>query len=115
MWSPQDEMKTWQSAKKIARQLAELMECNILDDVNDLDDLYWSIVHRYCFLLDINATEMPLSFYEDIQNDLADQQPLLLALEEQEDFIERKAERLLRSLVRGKARRAAFDRGILIN
>jgi hypothetical protein len=114
VWSPKDEIKTWQSVKKIALQLANLMENNIIDDINDLDDLYWSLIHRYCFLLDINATEMPVSFYEEIQQDLIAQQPLLVTLEEQEEFIERKAECLVRVLARSKAKRAAFDRGILM-
>ncbi len=115
VWSPKDEIKTWHSVKKIALQLANLMESNILDDTNDLDDLYWSLIHRYCFLLDINATEMPVSFYEEIQQDLIAQQPLLVSLEEQEEFIERKAECLIRTLARSKAKRSAFDRGILIS
>ena len=115
VWSPEDEIQTWDSVKKIASQLANLMEYNIIDDINDIDDLFWSLIHRYCFLLNISAVDMPLSFYEKIQEDLAAQQPLLLALEEQEDFIESKSACLYRTLATSKAKRFAYDRGIVIN
>jgi len=41
IWDPSAQEETWRLTKRIAEQLARFLEYNILDDVNDLDDLYW--------------------------------------------------------------------------
>jgi hypothetical protein len=114
VWSPDDKEKVWESVKTIAHRLAGFMEYNIIDDVNDLDDLFWALTHRFCYILDLVGNELPIEFYEQIKHDLATQQLLLLELEEQEEFLETKANCLLRSVLVAEARRRTRDSSIIV-
>ena len=114
IWSPEDQEKTWHCVKSISNRLATLLEHNILDDVNDLDDLYWTLVHRYCFFIDITNADMPVKFYQNVKNDIASQQLLLFELDEQDtNFIEPKIQFLTRTLLNAEAKSRAFEQGIL--
>lgn len=107
VWCPYDKELTWNSVRGLADQLSLFVERNILTDVNDLDDLYWSIIHRYCFFLDVAGTFMPPSFYQSVRHDIATQPIILLELEEQDQFVERKTECLQRALTIAEARSRA--------
>jgi len=113
IWNAFDNEKTWDSVKIISNKLAALLERNILEDVNELDDLYWSLIHRYCFFLDIIGPELSADFYENVKNDIATQQLLLLELEEQDSFIETKAHVLKRAVFTSEAKNKAYAQGIL--
>jgi hypothetical protein len=113
VWSPEDHEAIWDSVKKISQQLEVLIDRNILTDASDLDDLYWSLIHRFCFFVDITGSDLPLEFYEKIRNDIASQQILLLELEEQEKSIEPKISHLKRALLNGEAKKRAHDNGIV--
>ena len=113
VWSPYDQEKTWESVKKISNQLAFLVEQNIISDLNDLDDLFWSLIHRYCYFIDVSSSMLPPSFYQAVRADIANQQLILLDLEEQDKFIEPKIERLRRVLVQAEAKSRGHQEGII--
>ena len=115
VWSPEDEGKTWKSVKTVSHQLATLVDNNILVDVNDLDDLFWTLVYRYCYFLDITGSDLSIEFYEKVKSDIAGQQLLFLELEEQEDrLVESKASYLTRSLLQAEAKCRAYKKGIIV-
>lgn len=103
LWKPEDKVDTWKNVKSIAENLALLFENSILIDPDDLNDLFVSLTERYCYFLDIAATDMPLTFYQAVTHDIMSTNPLLLELTEPEDNIEPKAQRLLGSLARAEA------------
>jgi len=109
IWSPRDGEKTWRSAKQLASLCAALMDARIIDDINDLIDLYWSIVRRYCYFLELAGAELPVSFYERVRSDITEASPILLQHEEQEEFIEPRGAVLMRALLAGEAQRRARD------
>jgi hypothetical protein len=113
VWSPDEPDAIWDSVKKISTQLEALMDINIINDSNDLDDLYWSLIHRFCFFLDVAGNQLPLSFYDKVKNDIATQQLLLLELEEQEPVLEPKAKWLMRAIVQAQAKREGTEKGII--
>ncbi len=101
VWDPTAQEETWYITKKIGEQLASLLEYNILDDVNDLDDLYWTLLNRYCYFVELTTTDMPESFYMTVRNDLrthADD-TVLFALKEQDSFVEPKLSYMQRTLL----------------
>ncbi len=114
IWNPSEHEKIWDNFKTISRQFEQLMEHNIINDANDIDDLYWSLIHRFCFFLEVAAPELPVEFYEAIKNDLATQQLLLLELEEQEELIETKGNYLMQAILQGQAKKQAADMGIIL-
>lgn len=113
VWSPEDHEAIWDSVKKISKQFEVLIDRTIITDSSDLDDLYWSLIHRFCFFVDITGSDLPIEFYEKIRNDIATQQLLLLELDEQEKSIEPKLAHLKRALFNGEAKKRAIDNGIV--
>lgn len=98
IWSPDDSIDTWHSVKKISQQLAVLMDYNIISDPDDLNDLFVTLIERYCFFIDLAGHGLPAQFYAQLNQELEQPAALLLTLEEQEDYLESKVERLGRAI-----------------
>ncbi len=109
IWNPKDQEKTWESLKSISHNLATLMEYNIIDDLNDMDELFWSLLHRYRYFLELNNSSMPLSFYAKIRNDIRTKKLMLFELEEQEPFLQSKASCLMHTVLTQEAKKRAYD------
>ena len=109
IWNAQDHEKSWESLKTLSDKIATLMEFNIVDDLNDLDELFWTLIHRYCYFLELHTTELPVSFYERVKQDISTQQLTLFDLEEQETFLQSKSECLIHTLLTQEAQKRAFD------
>lgn len=107
IWHPEDGAKTWENVKLIADHLAEFVNKEVISNVEDLNDLYISLLERYVFFVDISTMQLPLSFYQQIKADIAINSTLLLDLEEQEKFLEPKAQRLMSVLNGGEAKSRA--------
>ena len=90
------------------------MEHHIINDLDDLDDLLWTLIHRFCYFLDIVRPELPSAFYEQIKDDLTNQQLALLTIEEQEPLIEPKNSYLLQAVIEGQARKQGAEKGLLL-
>lgn len=106
IWDPAAHEATWTTTKRIGEQLARLLECNILDDTNDLQDLHETLLNRYCYFIDITATDMPSSFFAAIRNDLKSNDIILFALAEQDGIFESKLAYMQRTLI--EAETAAY-------
>ena len=109
VWSPKDADKSWKSVKTISHQLASLMEYNIIGDLNDLDELYWSLLHRYRYFIELHSTDISLSFYQKLKSEITSKKLMLLELEEQETFIESKASCLLHTVLTQEAKKRMHD------
>lgn len=108
VWDPAAQEETWRITKKIAEQLATFLEYNILDDINDLDDLHWTLLNRYCYFVELTTTDMSESFYQAIRNDLRSNANdiILFALKEQDYIVEPKLSYMQRTLL--EAETAAY-------
>lgn len=114
IWSPEDQAYTWVCVKDIARGLSALFDAGVLEDINDLDDLFWSLVHRYVYFLDVVGSLMPSALFTQIQNDLAQSDLVLLTLPEQDTFMISKATILQRAIERAQMKARSFEaEGIL--
>ncbi len=112
VWDPASHEKTWIITKKIAEQLATLVEYNILDDTNDLDDLHWSLLNRYCYFIELVATDMPESFYTEIRTDLRSDGVILFALKEQDYVVEPKLAYMQRTLIEAETAAYRYKSGL---
>ena len=97
IWNPADVDATWRSVKHIAQDLGALYDHNIIVDQEDLNDLFRTLLERYCLFIDLVGSDLPLEFFERVKKDIETESLVLLDLEEEED-IESKSERLLRSI-----------------
>ncbi len=114
VWNYEAPEESWKNIKNLCKNLEQLIEHKILDDLSDLDDLYWSLLSRYCYFLKIHATLIPLSFYEFVEKDLEKDAPKIVSLEEQESFIESKKSYFTRTILECRAKYVAFQKGIII-
>jgi hypothetical protein len=108
VWDPAAQEETWRITKKIGEQLATFLEYNILDDVNDLDDLHWTLLNRYCYFIELTTPDMSESFYQAVRNDLRlnSSDIILFALKEQDYIVEPKLSYMQRTLL--EAETAAY-------
>jgi hypothetical protein len=109
VWSPRDEEKTWELVKTISQNIASFMQYNIIDDLNDIDELFWTLVHRYRYFLELHSTDMSLTFYQKIKNDIINHKILLFELEEQEPFLQPKSACLLNTILAQEAKKRAYE------
>jgi hypothetical protein len=110
VWQPQDPETIWPSFAGIAHGLSILASENIVDNMDDLDDLFWSLTHRFCFFLDIAGGTLPFNIYEQIENDLAARSVFFLEFKEQDGGITTKKETLATALLHAKARAFAYEK-----
>ncbi len=114
VWNPADGFDTWSMCKSIAQGLSSLHEANIIDDQDDLNDLFVTLIERYCYFLDITDDEFSPEFYEKMRQNIRTESIALLDLEEQEQDIETKVERLSRALFDGETKARARLSGFVI-
>lgn len=114
IWSPEEPEEIWKSIKTVCQQLGNLMENHIIEDVDHLDDLLWSVTHRFCFFVDLTGADLPIPFYHKVRQDLLRKVPLLCKLEEQEKLIRSKSDHIMQALFAGEASARAQESGIIV-
>ncbi len=112
-WCPDDQLATWKSFKTIANRLALLYEKNVITDPRDLNELYWGLIERYCYFLELTASHLSLDTCLAIRADLNTTSLALFAMEEQEEGIETKKERFIQALIETEARVRMTKEGFL--
>lgn len=114
VWSADEPEKAWDSTKTMAAELTKLIQQNIIEDTDELDDLFWSLTYRFSFFTDIFASNLSEAFYNTVQHDIANKKLLLVNLEEQQDWLETKEQYLTRTLQCSRAKMIAYQKnGIL--
>jgi len=111
IWSPKDHANIWEIFYRTTKKIAELSD--IAEDMDNLDDLYWSLVHRFCFFLDLTGHEMPAEFYKDFRIKLAAADLPMFQIAEQEQAITNKENKLMQALLEGEARSMAYKEGLI--
>jgi len=110
IWNPKAPEGIWKSFTGIANGLQLLGNHAVLDQMDDLDDLLWTLNHRFCFFLDLTGTSLPTSFYEEVEQDLANRSIFFLEYKEQDEGIMSKKDHLLEALLQGKAKALAYEK-----
>ncbi len=113
IWSFQTYEGIWSSFINTTNNLFLLANHSIIDHMDDLDDLQWSLVHRFAWFLDFAGAALPSEFYEEIEADLNNQVVSVLEVPEQDPGITTKKETLLKALAIGRTKSAAQKQGII--
>jgi hypothetical protein len=113
IWSPVDNKDVWDSVKNIALSLELLLHSNAIANTESLDELYWSLIYRFCYFLEIAGTELHQSAYEIIVSDLNSQKLSLWKLEERDAFITPKELYLKQRVFEAEVRSRAWHAGII--
>ncbi len=113
MWNTIQPETIWPSVVALANGLQSLAQHRILDHMDDLDDLLWTLIHRFNYYLELTGADLPMTFYEKVENDLMNRSVFFLEAKEQDDGIASKKQILIEGLLRGKARSMAEKEGLL--
>jgi hypothetical protein len=113
IWSPSDQQDIWLCVKDIAYSLEQLLVHNIIPDAEILDELYWSLIHRFCYILELSGAELSDETFNIINNDLITQKSNLWCLHERESFITSKLDHLQRAVMQAQIKSRAYQAGII--
>jgi hypothetical protein len=113
IWSPSDQAETWRSFKKIGDNFHALHLKKVIPDELDANELYWSLIERYCYFLKLTGTRLSLDTCRTIKQDLSDRSIPWLLQKEQESILETKMERLTVAVLETEAKIHAHSQGII--
>lgn len=102
LWDVQDYNGIWDSVMTSANELYQLSP--ILVEMDNLDDLCWSLTHRFNWFLDFSSGQLPVSFYDGVEESIKDGSAFFLELKEQDPGIKSKKDLLLESIKKAKAK-----------
>jgi len=114
VWDPHAPKDAWHNVKLLADQLTRFHQQNVVSDEDDLNDLFVTLLERFCLYLDLSAPDLPLAFYHELRSDIAQKNLLFLELEEDQYFAS-KATRLERVITMTEAKTRAYQQGILVS
>jgi hypothetical protein len=114
MWDENAYEGIWNSVMKSANSIYQLATYKVVSHMDDLDDLFKSLNSRFIWFLDFSAGKMPTSFYEEIEEDVANGAAFHLELGEQDEGIRSKKEDLLEAVMKAKSKAVAIEKGILV-
>jgi len=113
VWSPEDNIDVWDSVKSIAYTLEALMHLNAIPNAESLDELYWTLIHRFCYFLEIAGTELKQNAFEVINSDMSTQKLSLWTLEERDALITPKEYHLRQRIFEAEVRCRAWHSGLI--
>lgn len=114
MWNTKEPANIWVTTKGIATELESLYDKEFIGDLSDLDDLYWSLIHRFSLFLDLAANNLPLELLHDMHNEVVSGNLVMLSIPEQEGYLDSKKKILEAALTSAISKRLSYEHGIFI-
>ena len=115
IWAPADQEKTWAYVKKVARNITQLNNQQIIINPTTIDDLLTSLIERYCYFIELTHSDLSLEFFIKIKNELASNCPKFLQNTSPHPLIKTTLDRLMNVLTAGEARIRAQEYGLCSN
>lgn len=113
IWSPHDQQKTWETFKSIGNTIEELHKTKVIPDELDAHDLYWSLVERYAYFMELVGSQLNLETCQIIKEDIKDHKIAWLETQELEAGLQTKVERLAEVLITTEAKIRAGKMGLI--
>ena len=110
MWNQTSYESIWESILALANSIQMLGVNGIIDHMDDLDDIFWSLTYRFCYFLELVGSGLPSTFYEEIETDIDSGVVFFLELPEQDEGIKPKKDVLREALVKAKVKAIAYEK-----
>jgi hypothetical protein len=104
-WAPHAFESLQPSLMRIGADLCSLGEANILIHMDDFKDVFWTLVQRVKFFIDLNASVLPSDCFKMIKEDVDNHVFYFLEYEEHQDL----REDLLRALTAAEVKSLAYE------
>lgn len=95
MWSSKDDIQAWYNCNRLAHECQSCLSNNLFCNSDDLNDMYWSFIHRFCYFVDTFAVDLSKDFYAQVLHDVQTKPLALFCLAEQEDLMTSKKSHLM--------------------
>lgn len=108
VWSPEDDV--WSCVKNIASNLEKLLKANLIADEESLNSLYWVLINRFAYFLELAGQNLDDAKYKKMHQDLTLENENLWSLPEVESNIISKKDFLQQVVIEGNAVSVLFTR-----
>lgn len=98
IWAPKDGYEAWTAINELATETENFLDKKLLSDVDAFDDICWSLIHRFCYFIDVAAEDIPQETFIQIINDIHNEKLVLLQIEEQENVMTSKKDFILKKI-----------------
>ncbi len=115
IWNPQEQEDCWNSCNLLAEQLTTLHRLHIIPHETALNQCYWSLVYRFCYLIETAGDALSTTTYTYIMHELAAKKAPWILSEEQEPLMLAKLKRLQIALFEGEVKSRATGAGLWYN
>ena len=95
VWSAKDDLQVWYTCNRLAHECQCCLDQKVLCNTDALDDLCWSLIHRFCYFVELSSGSLDKNFYSQVLHDLQTKPLALVALDEQEDLMVTKKAHLI--------------------
>lgn len=111
IWDPTDEAKTWESVKALGNSLSILKDAHLIASPEVLDDLYNSIISRYCIFLDLMQGNLSVQCFVALKDAVSNETAPMLESSTEEEYALSRREQLLRTIHIGETQARAREYG----
>lgn len=95
VWSSKDDLQVWYTCNRLAHECQLCLDQKVLCNPDALDDMCWSLIHRFCYFVELSSGSLNKNFYSQVLHDLQTKPLALVAMEEQEDLMTTKKAHLI--------------------
>jgi len=95
VWSCKDDIQTWYNCNRLAHECQICLDNKVLCNPDSVDDLCWSLIHRFCYFVELSGEHLSKDFYAQVIHDLQTKPLMLVAMEEQESLMTTKKSHLI--------------------
>lgn len=113
LWDATD-IDLWNHAKEMGEMISALELRGIVTDADDISSMLWSLVYRLAYFVDIAGSQLPASFYQNIQKDFSTSGIALLNYPETEELAQTRKEFLSKTILKAYARKEAEQFGMVV-
>lgn len=110
IWDERNSEDIWTSFQLLSDNLQKLALNGIIDEMDDIDDLLWTLTHSFCRFFNSFGITVPTAVYEAIEFDLKKNAIYFLEQPEQEAGIRTKKEHIYDALFKSKIKAYAFEK-----
>lgn len=103
-WVAEDQYETWLVFRSIGDSITYLHTHGAIPDAQDCNELYWGLIERYCYFLELNGSSLKQETCIAIKQDLLTGKVPWLTTAEQEFNVTTKAERIAQALLETEAK-----------
>ncbi|KKQ11735.1 MAG: hypothetical protein US22_C0015G0006 [candidate division TM6 bacterium GW2011_GWF2_36_6] len=115
VWDDNSAEEIWPSFISVSNNIQKLALTGIIDHLDDLDDLLWSLTHCFCRYFTSFGISVPTAIYNKIELDLKNSEISFLEEPEQDDGIKTKKEHILEALMKAKFKAYAYEKKGIIS